>query len=194
MDTPASVTATLPLEVEDFLLWLTTERGRSANTVMAYRRDLTKYVAFLGEHEETPSSVGADLIVSFIAFREAQGAAPTSIARNLAAVRMLHRFLVTEGLRSDDPTNHLDGVKVPSGIPKPLDEESVIKLIEACSAGDPLSRAHHPFRQCRRAQTCQPRARRRAPDGRTGSRGWRTRGAVPEPVRVIRPHRQRTRR
>ncbi|MEC7174157.1 MAG: site-specific integrase, partial [Actinomycetota bacterium] len=55
MDTPASVTATLPLEVEDFLLWLTTERGRSANTVMAYRRDLTKYVAFLGEHEETPS-------------------------------------------------------------------------------------------------------------------------------------------
>jgi integrase/recombinase XerD len=53
---------------------------------------------------------------------------------------MLHRFLVTEGLRSDDPTHRLDGVKVPSGIPKPLDEESVIKLIEACSAGDPLSR------------------------------------------------------
>ena len=92
MDTPASVTATLPLEVEDFLLWLTTERGRSANTVMAYRRDLTKYVAFLGEHEETPSSVGNDLIVSFIASREAQGAAPTSVARNLAAVRMLHRL------------------------------------------------------------------------------------------------------
>ena len=64
---------------------------------MAYRRDLTKYVAFLGEHEEAPSSVGDDLIVSFIASREAQGAAPTSVARNLAAVRMLHRFLVTEG-------------------------------------------------------------------------------------------------
>ena len=92
---------------------------------MAYRRDLTKYVAFLGEREETPASVGDDLIVSFIASREAQGAAPTSVARNLAAVRMLHRFLVTEGLRSDDPTNRLDGVKVPSGIPKPLDEESV---------------------------------------------------------------------
>ena len=140
MDSPASGTVTLPLEVEDFLLWLTAERGRSANTVMAYRRDLTKYVAFLGEHEETPASVADDLIVSFIASREAQGAAPTSVARNLAAVRMLHRFLVTEGLRSDDPTNRLDGVKVPSGIPKPLDEESVIKLIEACSAGDPLSR------------------------------------------------------
>ena len=76
MDTSASVTATLPLEVEDFLLWLTAERGRSANTVMAYRRDLTKYVAFIGEREETLASVGDDLIVSFIASREARGQRP----------------------------------------------------------------------------------------------------------------------
>jgi integrase/recombinase XerD len=53
---------------------------------------------------------------------------------------MFHRFLVSEGIRSDDPTGRLDGVKIPSGIPKPFDEDSVIRLIESCSAGDPLSR------------------------------------------------------
>ncbi len=130
----------LPLEVEDFLLWLTSERGRTSNTVTAYRRDLLRYVEFLNRSDQTIQGVGDDQIAAFVTAREAEGAAATSIARNLAAIRMFHRFLVSEGIRSDDPTGRLDGVKIPSGIPKPLDEDSVVRLIESCSAGDPLSR------------------------------------------------------
>lgn len=130
----------LPLEVEDFLLWLTSERGRTANTVAAYRRDLLRYVEFLNRSEQTFHDVDDDRIAAFVTMRESEGAAATSVARNLAAIRMFHRFLVSEGIRSDDPTGRLDGVKIPSGIPKPLDEDSVIRLIESCSAGDPLSR------------------------------------------------------
>ncbi|MGA1220609.1 MAG: site-specific tyrosine recombinase XerD [Ilumatobacteraceae bacterium] len=130
----------LPLEVEDFLLWLTSERGRTANTVAAYRRDLLRYVEFLNRSEQTFHDVDDDRIAAFVTTRESEGAAATSVARNLAAIRMFHRFLVSEGIRSDDPTGRLDGVKIPSGIPKPLDEDSVIRLIESCSAGDPLSR------------------------------------------------------
>jgi integrase/recombinase XerD len=130
----------LPLEVEDFLLWLTTERGRSANTVDAYRRDLKRYIDHLRAHQQDLQSVTDDGVVGFIAAREQSGAASSSVARNVAAVRMFHRFLVTETIRIDDPTSGVDGVKVPSGIPKPLDEESVVRLIESCGAGDPLSR------------------------------------------------------
>ncbi|MSY91050.1 MAG: site-specific tyrosine recombinase XerD, partial [Actinobacteria bacterium] len=39
----------LPLDVEEFLTWLTAERGRSANTLAAYRRDLTAYCHWLSE-------------------------------------------------------------------------------------------------------------------------------------------------
>jgi integrase/recombinase XerD len=134
------VDSALPLEVEDFLLWLTSERGRTPHTVVAYRRDLLRYVTFLQRCEETIHNVDDDRITSFVRAREAEGAAASSVARNLAAVRMFHRFLVSEGIRSDDPTGRLDGVKVPSGIPKPLDEDSVVQLIESCSGGDPLSR------------------------------------------------------
>ena len=130
----------MPLEVEDFLLWLTSERGRTANTVAAYRRDLLRYVEFLDRSERTFLDVDDDRITAFVTARESEGAAASSVARNLAAIRMFHRFLVSEGIRSDDPTGRLDGVKIPSGLPKPLDEESVIRLIESCSAGDPLSR------------------------------------------------------
>jgi len=130
----------MPLEVEDFLLWLSTERGRSSHTVDAYRRDLRRYVEFLKRTESNLSSVDEEGIVAFIAEREKGGAASTSVARNVAAIRMLHRFLVAESIRGDDPAGGLDGVKVPSGIPKPLDEDSIVRLIESCSAGDPLSR------------------------------------------------------
>ena len=130
----------MPLEVEDFLLWLSTERGRSSHTVDAYRRDLRRYVEFLKRTESNLSSVDEEGIVAFIAEREKGGAASTSVARNVAAIRMLHRFLVAESIRGDDPAGGLDGVKVPSGIPKPLDEDSIVQLIESCSAGDPLSR------------------------------------------------------
>ena len=130
----------LPLEVEDFLLWLSTERGRSANTVVAYRRDLQRYIGHLRAQQQDVQSVTDDGVLGFIAERERSGAASSSVARSVAAVRMFHRFLVTEAIRNDDPTSGLDGVKVPSGIPKPLDEESVVRLIESCGAGDPLSR------------------------------------------------------
>ncbi|MEL7210881.1 MAG: site-specific integrase, partial [Actinomycetota bacterium] len=44
----------LPLEAEDFLIWLASERGRSPNTLAAYRRDLRQYQAHLDD-------VGTDL-------------------------------------------------------------------------------------------------------------------------------------
>ena len=46
--------------------------------------------------------------------------AASSVARQLAAIRTLHRYLVTEGERPDDPTADLEGVRVPAGLPKPL--------------------------------------------------------------------------
>ena len=76
----------------------------------------------------------------FIGARRGSGAAPASVARQLAAIRMLHRFMATEGLRADDPTADLDGVKVPAGIPKPLTEDEVGALLAAPLGDDPLAR------------------------------------------------------
>ena len=53
-----------------------------------------------------------------------------SVARAVAAVRNLHRFMVTEGGRPDDPTADFEGVKVPAGIPKPLSESNRLHLFQ----------------------------------------------------------------
>jgi integrase/recombinase XerD len=130
----------LPLEVEEFLSWMVAEKGRAANTVAAYRRDLTAYCAWLERRGVTPLDVEHAQLVEFVGQRRESGAATSSIARQLAAVRMLHRHLSIEGERRDDPAADLAGVRVPSGIPKPLSEAQVTSLIDAVVITEPIHR------------------------------------------------------
>ncbi len=116
------------------------EKGRAANTVAAYRRDLTGYCVWLEHRGVTPLDVDHAQLVEFVGQRRQSGAATSSIARQLAAVRMLHRYLSIEGERRDDPAAELAGVRVPSGIPKPLSEAQVTSLIDAVVITEPIHR------------------------------------------------------
>lgn len=130
----------VPLEVEDFLSWLLSERGRAANTIAAYRRDLTAYARWLDARGRTLATVTGDDLVDLIGARREAAAAASSIARQLAAIRMLHRHLVSEGQRLDDPTADLEGVKIPAGIPKALSETEIAALLDAVTGDDPIAR------------------------------------------------------
>jgi len=128
----------LPLEAEEFLSWMATERGRSANTLAAYRRDLVGYTSWLAAHAMTVHDVDRAGLDAFVSGRRADGSAASSVARQVAAIRMLHRFLVEEGVRHDDPTADIEGVRVPAGIPHPLSEEEVTALLQAPATNDPV--------------------------------------------------------
>jgi integrase/recombinase XerD len=132
------IQAELPLPIEEFLSWLLAERGRSRNTLLAYRRDLVSYWAWLTSQGNDLVTVSTNQLVQFVGVRRVSGA-PASVARQIAAVRMLHRFLVEEGVRPDDPTANLEGVRVPTGIPKPLTEIEVLQLLNAIVGDDPIS-------------------------------------------------------
>ena len=132
--------AELPIEVEEFLSWMIAEKGRSENTLAAYRRDLSSYCAWLDDRGDGVLDVRHDEIVEFVGVRRASGAATSSIARQLAAIRMLHRYLAVEGVRPDDPAADLEGVRVPAGLPKPLTEAQVISLLEAVVGDGPVQR------------------------------------------------------
>lgn len=130
----------LPLEIEEFLVWLSTERGRSVNTLAAYRRDLRRYDAWLRSRGGSVLAADHTAIIDFVEERRSSGSASSSVARQIAAIRMLHRYLADEEYRPDDPTARVDGVKVPSGIPKPLTEAQVTRLLDAVVGVDPLAR------------------------------------------------------
>jgi integrase/recombinase XerD len=130
----------LPVEAEEFLSWMASERGRSLNTLAAYRRDLIGYTRWLVEHGHTVETVDRAALDRWVQARRASGAAPSSVARQLAAVRMLHRFMAEEGMRPDDPTADVEGVRVPAGIPHPLTEAEVEQLLAAVVGDDPVHR------------------------------------------------------
>lgn len=133
-------TIELPIAAEEFLSWMAAEKGRSANTLAAYRRDLAAYVVWLDERGTTIDDVTATQLVQFVGERRGSGAATSSIARQLAAIRMLHRYLALEGERPDDPAADLEGVRVPAGIPKPLSEAQVTSLLDAVIVTEPIHR------------------------------------------------------
>ena len=105
----------------------------------AYRRDLTGYVAWLARHGvHAATTCERPRSARFVGERRASGGAASSVARQLAAIRMLHRFLAEEGVRPDDPTADLEGVRVPAGIPKPLSEDEVTALLDAVVGNEPV--------------------------------------------------------
>ena len=131
----------MTLEVaERFLAWLQIEQGRAEKTIEAYRRDLRDYEDWLATRRVSSLTAQSRDVEAFVAYLRKHGKAARSVARQFAAVRMLHKYLVVEGERDDDPAALVDGVKVPSGLPKPLREDDVTLLIAAITGDDSFAR------------------------------------------------------
>lgn len=125
---------------ERFLAWLQIEQGRAEKTIEAYRRDLREYEAWLATRDTSSLSARSSDVEAFVAHLRKSGKAAKSVARQFAAVRMLHKYLAVESDRADDPAALVDGVKVPSGLPKPLREDEVTRLIAAITGDDSFAR------------------------------------------------------
>ena len=134
----APSTDTADVTVSKFLDAVWMERGLSANTLAAYRADLTALARWLAERG-TPiiKTTRADLL-GFIAFRVEMGARPRSTARQLSSFRRFFRYFVREGVITDDPTAQIAMPKIGRSLPKSLTEEEVESLLNAPVIGDPL--------------------------------------------------------
>ncbi len=127
----------LPIDqaIEEYLIALRVERGLSRNTIEAYQRDLGQYEGFLAGRD--PSD---ELVAGFVSSLRREGMAGTTINRKVAAIRGLHRFLVTEDLSKDDPTALIDSPKRPDPFPKALTVEETIALMESTGSGSAADR------------------------------------------------------
>jgi integrase/recombinase XerD len=121
--------------VETFLDAIAAERAASANTIAAYRRDLSDYVDFLAENGANPLDATAELARGFIAHRGEAGLKASSLARQLSAIRQFHKHLYLEGRRPDDPTASIEGPRRNRPVPKVLSVAEVDKLLRVAQEG-----------------------------------------------------------
>jgi integrase/recombinase XerD len=124
-------------QVERFLRYLSLERGRSDNTLNAYRGDLALYLSWLSHRGISDlSQVSSDDVESYVAGLDG---APRTIQRRVSAVRSLHRFLVEDRQADADPTASVSGPRQPDRLPKALGVEQTTALLESVSGDDPVS-------------------------------------------------------
>ena len=138
----------ITVEAERYLDHLTVERGLSEHTLMAYRRDLRRYLEFLAKRDITePGQVEEATIRSFVAslsaatYGEGEDERPyraSSVARTLSSVRSFHRFMVRDGVADRDPAGGVSQPKLPRSLPRPLTVEEVTRLLEAPDPGTPV--------------------------------------------------------
>lgn len=132
--------------VESFLDMLTTERGAALNTRQAYWRDLADVTMYLrNEKSSDVDCATTDQIKEYLKnlgekanTKNANNSkiAVRTIARRLSALRQFYRFLVSEGVREDDPTSTIESPKQGRTLPKTLSESEVTSLIETAGAKD----------------------------------------------------------
>src|ERR1700727_902116 len=112
-----------------FIDMLAAEQGAGENTLDAYRRDLTDFSEFLGRSGQTFAGAETEVLRDYLADLDTRGFKSSSVARRLAAIRHLFRFLLNERIRSDDPAAILSGPTRGRGLPKVLSIADVDRLL-----------------------------------------------------------------
>lgn len=128
--------------IREYLDHLAVEKGASAHTLAAYRRDLDKYRRHLAAVGVDDLTAVTEAHVEDFRVRLATGdpdegrpaLAPSSVARTLAAVRGLHRFATRDGVTDSDVAAAVTPPRPPRRLPKALPVDRMIAVIEA--AGD----------------------------------------------------------
>ncbi|HEV3219364.1 MAG TPA: site-specific tyrosine recombinase XerD [Candidatus Acidoferrales bacterium] len=116
--------------VHAFLNYARVERGLSQNTIDAYRRDLSKFVAFAKKTKLPLKDTKRDDVVDFLAGLYRSGLDSRSVARHLVSLRNLFRFLVIDEIIVDDPTINLESPKIRQSLPSYLSVEEVDRLLK----------------------------------------------------------------
>ncbi len=117
--------------LDAFLEYLVAERSAPENTLKAYATDLSGFLAWAQQQELEISSVRSPDLAAFISFCQAAGLKPNSINRRLSAVKQFFRFLLEEGIITNDPTRDLVMPKRGHYLPEVLSSEEVERLINA---------------------------------------------------------------
>lgn len=123
---------------EEYLSWLAVERGRARNTLVSYRRDLHGWEEWGRENQVAPLAAGPDDLERYLSSLRAGGRNPASMARTITALRGLYRFLVEEGTLATDPTVDLASPRLPQRLPKALDEDQTLRLLDSVTGSDPF--------------------------------------------------------
>jgi integrase/recombinase XerD len=137
---PAADAALTRFALAPFVDHLRFERGLSEQTLESYHHDVARLARFAhGLGRSDPSEVTtADLRRLILSLKDV-GLAPTSIARNVSAIRTYFGFLLAENLVVSDPSERIEAPKGWRTLPAVLSVAEVERILEAPDLAEPLA-------------------------------------------------------
>jgi len=126
--------------IERFRDFLVLEQGASPRTDDAYQRDLERFTGYATAKGITaPAEIAPSLLREYVYHLKDLGLAPSSIRRNVSAIRSYFRFLLAEGHLLKDPSERLETPKRWRTLPDVLTVDETLRLIAAPAVEEPLA-------------------------------------------------------
>ena len=123
--------------VQQFLDYLSLERGLSDNTRTAYGTDLTSFFDYLGTRKvDRVSDVSRSVVLDYLMHERDRGISVNSVSRRLVAIKMFLRYLEQEGLVQSNVAEVMDSPKLWQILPRVLSPEEVARLLSLPDEGD----------------------------------------------------------
>jgi len=117
--------------IEQFLSYLSVERGLAGNTLLSYKRDLKRFFGYLkSRHILSMQKVSRQMISSFMLSEKDRGLSSNSVSRELACLKSFFKFLIREGKIKDNVTNVIESPKLWKKLPATLNLDEVERLLK----------------------------------------------------------------
>lgn len=115
---------------EEYLLFLSVEKGLSQSSISSYRQDLMQYGAFLLERDiADASSIETEILIDFLKNMRESGKSAKTISRMQSTLKNFHQFLVNDNITSHNPALRLHSIKEAKKLPVYLTVEEMERLL-----------------------------------------------------------------
>ena len=123
------------IEISAFFMFLNDEKGFSDHTIKSYKNDINKFLYFLSERKIELKEVSKIEIRDFLADQYDLGLSKKTIARRLASIKSLFKFLFNSSFVTKNPTLFLSTPKMSKKLPDFIDEKMINELMNQPDLG-----------------------------------------------------------
>jgi integrase/recombinase XerD len=126
--------------IEQFILFLATERGLSDNYQLSTRRSLEEFTKWLSSVKKVTAAdaVTLEAITEYLAHSKRRGLSTSSIKLAVVAIKIFFRFLLARDLLKADPAEYIPLPRAERYLPETLNELQVERLLESIQVNQPL--------------------------------------------------------
>ncbi len=122
--------------INDFLLYLATEKRDSKNTIISYRNDLNSFIVFIKEKlnkqptVETLSQLTHSDFRAWLSFKKTNDYENTSISRSLSAVKSFYKYLSTNKKIKNPIVELIKNPKIKKAVPKAIEKVNIDQIMD----------------------------------------------------------------